>query len=206
MKGSCYIVGAGDFFGFVKTPGPGDYVIAADAGYKYCLAEKVTPDLVVGDFDSLGAAPDFPNIVKMPVEKDDTDTLHAMRIGLEKGYTRFEIYGGTGGKRPDHTIANLQCLLFLVKNGARGAMYGDGVLYTVIHNETLCLPPRPDGNISVFCLDGQALGVTLKGLKYPLNDYTLSSDFPIGVSNSFTGSPAEISVKDGTLILTYDIQ
>ena len=65
MDGRCFIIGAGDFFGFVQRPSAGDYVIAADAGYKYCLREGVTPDLVVGDFDSLGSAPDFPNIVRM---------------------------------------------------------------------------------------------------------------------------------------------
>ena len=205
MDGSCYIIGAGDFFGFVRRPGPGDYVIAADAGYKYCLNEGVTPDLVVGDFDSLGAAPDFPNIVQMPVEKDDTDTLHAMRIGLERGYKRFEIYGGTGGARADHTLSNLQCLLFLVKNGARGTLYGNGVLYTVIHNESAEFSQEARGDFSVFCFDGQARGVYEEGFKYSLHNAVVTSDFPIGVSNSFTGKPAKISVADGTLILYYQI-
>ncbi len=205
MDGSCYIIGAGDFFGFVRKPGAGDYVIAADAGYKYCLNEGVTPDLVVGDFDSLGAAPDFPNIVQMPVEKDDTDTLHAMRIGLERGYKRFEIYGGTGGARADHTLSNLQCLLFLVKNGARGTLYGNGVLYTVIHNESAEFSQEARGDFSVFCFDGQARGVYEEGFKYSLHNAVVTSDFPIGVSNSFTGKPAKISVADGTLILYYQI-
>ena len=205
MDGSCYIIGAGDFFGFVRKPGAGDYVIAADAGYKYCLNEGVTPDLVVGDFDSLGAAPDFPNIVQMPVEKDDTDTLHAMRIGLERKYKRFEIYGGTGGARADHTLSNLQCLLFLVKNGARGTLYGNGILYTVIHNESAEFSPESRGDFSVFCFDGQARGVCEEGFKYSLHDAVVTSDFPIGVSNSFTGKPAKISVADGTLILYYQI-
>ena len=205
MDGSCYIIGAGDFFGFVRKPGAGDYVIAADAGYKHCLNEGVTPDLVVGDFDSLGAAPDFPNIVQMPVEKDDTDTLHAMRIGLERGYKRFEIYGGTGGARADHTLSNLQCLLFLVKNGARGTLYGNGILYTVIHNESAEFSPESRGDFSVFCFDGQARGVCEEGFKYSLHDAVVTSDFPIGVSNSFTGKPAKISVADGTLILYYQI-
>jgi len=205
MDGRCFIIGAGDFFGFVQRPSAGDYVIAADAGYKYCLREGVTPDLVVGDFDSLGSAPDFPNIVRMPVEKDDTDTLHAMRIGLEKGYSRFEIYGGTGGGRADHTLANLQCLLFLVSNGARGVLYGNGVLYTAIHNEKAVFSPEHSGDFSVFCFDGAARGVTLRGFKYSLDGATVTSDFPIGVSNSFTGVEAEASVSDGTLILYYGI-
>ena len=205
MQGRCFIIAAGDFFGFITRPEPGDYVIAADAGYGVCVSQGVTPDLVVGDFDSLGAAPDFPNIVQMPVEKDDTDTLHAMRIGLERGYRRFEIYGGTGGRRRDHTVANLQCLLFLVSNGARGTLYGDGYVYTVIHNEALEFSPEKRGDFSAFCMDGEARGVCEDGFKYSLDNALVRSDFPIGVSNSFTGRPARISVADGTLILYYQI-
>lgn len=205
MAGTCYIIAAGSFYGFARKPSTGDYVIAADAGYEYCRRESVAPDLVVGDFDSLGAAPDFPNIVKMPVEKDDTDTLHAMRIGLEKGYRRFEVYGGTGGERADHTLANLQCLLFLVSKGARGVLYGDGIQYSVLHNETLRFPAGKRGDFSAFCLDGEARGVTERGFKYKLDNAVLTSDFPLGVSNSFTGVPAEITVADGTLILYYEI-
>ena len=126
MDGRCIIVGAGDFFGFHSDPAPEDLLIAADAGYRWCVQQQVSPDLVVGDFDSLGTAPDHPNIIRMPVEKDDTDTLASIRIGLEKGYRQFELYGVTGG-RADHTIANLQCLLFLHRHGARGRMYGNGI-------------------------------------------------------------------------------
>jgi thiamine pyrophosphokinase len=140
----------------------------------------------------------------MPVEKDDTDTLHAMRIGLERGFARFEIYGGTGG-REDHTVANLQCLLFLVSHGARGALYGNGYLYTVIHNEAMDFPPEAGGDFSAFCMDGEARGVCEEGFKYSLDNAAVRSDFPIGVSNSFTGRPARISVADGTLILYYQI-
>jgi thiamine pyrophosphokinase len=128
-----------------------------------------------------------------------------MRIGLERKYKRFEIYGGTGGARADHTLSNLQCLLFLVKNGARGTLYGNGVLYTVIHNESAEFSPESRGDFSVFCFDGQARGVYEEGFKYSLHDAVVTSDFPIGVSNSFTGKPAKISVADGTLILYYQI-
>ena len=110
MDGRCIIVGAGDFYGFHSMPAPGDYLIAADAGYRWCMQQQVIPDLVVGDFDSLKNAPDHPNIIRLPVEKDDTDTLAAIRLGLEKGYRQFELYGVTGG-REDHTIGNLGLLM-----------------------------------------------------------------------------------------------
>ena len=114
--------------------------------------------------------------------------------------------GGTGGSRMDHTIANIQSLLFLVSRCARGRMYGDGVIYRVIHDERISFPASCQGTLSLFCMDGQARGVSISGLKYSLDNYTVSSCFPIGVSNSFTGSPAEIEVKDGTLLIISAIQ
>lgn len=202
MDGRCIIVGAGDFSGFRSVPGPDDYLIAADAGYRWCQQEQVVPDLVVGDFDSLGQAPDHPNIIQMPVEKDDTDMLHAIRLGLEKGYRKFELYGGTGG-RIDHTIANLQCLLFLHAHGARGLMYGDHVVYQGICCETVSFPSSMKGDFSLFCLDGTARGVTIRGLKYELTDAVITSDFPIGCSNSFLGEPSSVTVREGSLIAIY---
>lgn len=202
---TCFIFAAGSFYGLVERPAAGDLVIAADAGYKNCLACGVMPDIIVGDFDSM-PAPDVPGVITLPVEKDDTDSLHAMRIGLEKGYTDFVLYGGTGGSRVDHTIANIQCLLFLVSRGARGRMYGDGVIYRVIHDERISFPSSCQGTLSLFCMDGQARGVSISGMKYSLDNYTVSSCFPIGVSNSFTGSPAEVEVMDGTLLIISDIQ
>ncbi len=202
---TCFIFAAGSFFGLIERPAPGDLVIAADAGYKNCIASGIVPDIIVGDFDSM-PVPDGSEVVTLPVEKDDTDSLHAMRMGLARGYRNFVLYGGTGGSRADHTLANIQSLLFLVSHGARGRMYGEGTICQVIHNESLRFPASCRGTISIFCMDGQAKGVTLRGLKYPLHDYTVTSDFPIGVSNSFTGVEAEVQVKDGTLFILSDIQ
>jgi len=202
MNGTCIIIGAGDFFGFVRKPEPEDYIIAADAGYRYCLEEGITPDLIVGDFDSYGERPDFPNIVQMPVEKDDTDTLHAVRLGLEKDCRRFELYGGTGG-RSDHTLANIQTLYFITSHGARGILYGDRTAYRVISEEKVLFPEDQEGDLSVFCLDGKAEGVTIQGAKYEISDAVITSDFPIGVSNSFCHRPCSVEVKKGSLLLYY---
>ena len=122
----CMIFSAGTFFGLRQRPGPDDYVIAADAGYLACLVAGVTPDLLLGDFDSLERPKDFPNAIRTaPVEKDDTDTMLAVRAGLEQGCDTFYFYGATGGKRLDHTLANFQTLLWLRRQGARGYIYGD---------------------------------------------------------------------------------
>ena len=205
MEGTCIIIGGGDFYGLHTVPKDEDYIIAADSGYAYCEKEHLRPDLVVGDFDSLGFVPDFPDIVQMPVEKDDTDTLHAIRIGLAKGYRRFAIYGGTGGKRADHTLANIQCLLFLHRHDARGVIFGKDIVFRGIFNETISFSTDAKGDLSVFCLDGEAHGVTIQGMKYELTDATLTSDFPLGCSNSFLGTASSITVNNGSLILVYSI-
>lgn len=197
----CYVIGAGDFYGLREIPDDSDYVIAADAGYKYCREAGLIPDLVLGDFDSLGDIPEHPNTVKLPAEKDDTDMLFALKLGIEKGYRHFFIYGGTGGRRPDHGVANLQCLLYLANRGCRGWLFGENEVWTVIKNSALRL--RGSGTVSVFCIDGGASGVSLRGLKYPLENASVAPDFPIGVSNELAGGDAEISVLSGSLLVMY---
>ena len=198
-----YIIGAGDFFGLRETPDDSDYVIAADAGYEYCRINNIIPDLVLGDFDSLGIAPKHPNVVQLPVEKDDTDTMFAIKTGLEKGYRHFYIYGGLGGKRSDHTVANLQSLIYLSNRNARGWLFGENCVWTAIKNGSISI--KGEGNVAVFFIDGVSRGVTLRGLKYELEDAEISSDFPLGVSNSMAAVEATIEVKNGTLLVMYDI-
>lgn len=202
---TCFIFAAGGFYGLVERPQPGDLIIAADAGYRCCAGLGLQPDIVVGDFDSM-PAPAGETLLRLPVEKDDTDTLYAMRIGLERGFRDFVLYGGTGGSRSDHTLANWQSLLFLASRGARGRMYGDGVLWRVLRNERMRFPASMRGTLSLFCLDGEARGVSLRGLKYELDGALLRSDFPLGVSNSFLGQEASVEVADGTLLMMYEIQ
>lgn len=200
----CYIIGAGDFFGLREAPDDSDYIIAADAGYNYCRECCLIPDLVLGDFDSLGQAPKHPNVMQLPVEKDDTDTMFALKLGLEKGYRRFYMYGALGGDRPDHTVANLQSLVYLANRGARGWLFGEKYVWTAIKDT--CLRIEGSGDVSVFCPDGTAEGVFLRGLKYPLDGAVITSEFPIGVSNSFAENSAEIEVKNGVLIIMYSIK
>ena len=109
---ACYIIGAGPFYGLVQKPQIGDYILAADGGYRHCQTAGLTPDLLLGDFDSLEEHPTTLDTQSFPVEKDDTDSMLAMKLGLEKGFRTFHLYGGTGG-RLDHILANLQGLGFL---------------------------------------------------------------------------------------------
>ena len=198
---ACYIFGAGDVTPLQSRPAAGDYVIAADGGWNTCRAAQITPDLLLGDFDSLGEAPDFANVERVPVEKDDTDMMLAVKRGLALGQREFHLYGGMGGRRTDHTIANLQALLYLAAHGARGWLYGCGEVYTAIRNDRIVLPARERGILSVFCMGEPARGVTIRGAQYELEDAELTADFPLGVSNHFTGNKIKISVKGGSLLI-----
>ena len=201
---TCFIFGAGDDCGMLERPGADDLIIAADGGYISCRLAGITPDILIGDFDSIDTLPEGVVTKKLPVEKDDTDTIAALRLGLEQGFRRFVIYGGTGGRRPEHTMANLQALAFLCANNARGLLYGNGWVCTVIEQETVTFPETCKGNFSIFAFGGPVTGLTIRGLKYELENAELHPDFPLGVSNSFTGRPAEISVQTGRLLLWFD--
>lgn len=204
MSSICHIVAAGDFdpAGFV-LPSPGDLLIAADAGFAHLQALGITPDVVVGDFDSLGVLPEHPSVVQTPVVKDDTDTLTAVRLGLERGYRHFRLYGTLGGARLDHTLANIQTLGFLLDHGAHGWLIGRGEILTAIRNESYTFSAEYHGTLSVFAIGGEAVGVSEQGLQYTLHNATLSPFMPLGVSNAFLGQPATVSVKTGTLLLCY---
>ena len=200
----CYVVGAMSLsLSLRPCPAPGDYVIAADRGYDSLMAYGVNPDLVVGDFDSLGEVPNHPNVIQLPAEKDDTDMVFALRQGLDLGYRRFVMLGGVGG-RLEHTLGNLQLLDWLASQGAQGFLAGEKTVATAVRNGTLTFPAAMSGYLSVLCNSGTARGVTLRGLKYPLERYTMTGSFPLGVSNQFLGQPASVSVEDGFLLLLWE--
>lgn len=200
---TCYIFSAAEGLPKNFKKGKDDIVIAADAGYKHLKKLNIAPDIVVGDFDSLGFIPEGSKIIRHPVKKDDTDTLLAVKTGLENGYKRFVLYGSVGG-RLDHTFANVQTLNFIAENGGMGFICGEDFCITSIKNSTISFSSLKGGNLSVFSAFGTAYGVTIKGLLYEVENTVIKADFPIGVSNEFVGKNAEISVKDGTLNIFFD--
>ena len=148
----CFIFAAGTYYGLRERPQTGDLVLAADAGYLACRQAGITPDLLLGDFDSMDQPADFDHVCRVPVEKDDTDTMLAVKTGLEQGCGEFYIYGGTGGRRLDHTLANLQTLLYLRRHGARGYLYDNDFVWTAVENETITVEQTVEwGLLSVFC-------------------------------------------------------
>lgn len=199
---ACFIFGAGSFYGMPRTITPGDLVIAADGGWRVCRSLDITPTLLVADFDSLSEEPVFPHILRLPVEKDDTDTMYAIKEGLARGETEFHLLGGMGGRRTDHTIANMQALAYLARRGARGWLYGDGERFTCIcDGGEAVFPSREEGILSVFCMGADAAGVTIRGAQYPLESAALTAAFPLGVSNHFTGQEVRVSVARGCLLI-----
>ena len=199
---TCVIFCAGEFDGLIRPMAPGDFLLAADGGLTHLEKLGLKPDGILGDFDSLGYIPTGAQV--FPVEKDDTDSMLAVRKGLELGYRRFELYGALDGPRLDHTVANLQTLLFLTNRGAQGFLIGRHHTVTACKNGSLHFREDARGIVSVFCLGQEAQGVTLRGLQYPLEKGTLVPDFPLGVSNHFTGNAAEIRVEDGAVLVIYD--
>lgn len=208
-KGKCIVICAGDLTLGEIPVGEKDFVIAVDGGLSYCGILNVEPDLILGDFDSVSRQEEeaieslerrIPErILRLPCEKDDTDTLAALKEGLKRGYTEFRIYAGTGG-RFDHTMANIQSLLFLKNKGAAGYLVDGTGMMLIIKNEAVHFRKNLEGYLSLFSMVEESRGVTIEGMKYPLDKAVVRNDFPVGISNEFVGEAASVSVEDGTLV------
>ena len=201
MTSICCVFAGGPETGEPCLPIPEDaFVLCADSGLRLCERVGLTPDLVLGDFDSLHAAPTAYPHITAPVEKDDTDTMLAVRYALAHGHRNIRIYGAFGG-RFDHTIANIQTLRFLQSQGAEGILIGASD-YAVVQGAGTRKYPKHEGfTFSVFSLTEQSEGVTLRGTYYPLENAVLTANFPIGVSNRIVGDAAEVSCTAGLLLI-----
>lgn len=179
---------------------PGAVVLAADAGWKQAQKLGLTPDLVLGDFDS-SPLPDRGRLLRLPAEKNDTDTFYAVRYAAENGAEKVTILGGLGG-RLDHTIANLQTLVFLAQRNIPNLMADETTeIYCLWPGHPLSLIPQKGRYLSVFATGGTATGVCLQGVRYPLQNAMLTPQYPLGVSNEFTEETAEISCETGYLLV-----
>lgn len=210
---ACIIVGAGDRMGnFTVSPCKNDLVIAADGGYRYLKDAGVRCDLLMGDLDSLPRDTVIDTDTRRfnPI-KDDTDTMLAVRHGLSEGYRKFLLYGMFGG-RFDHTVGTLQTMAFLTLRGAHGYAFEetqDGAhasYITGIYNDTRTFSPDAAGYLSLVAWGGEARGVTLEHLKYPLSGATLYPDIALGISNEFLpGHGARVTVDDGLLLMVKSL-
>lgn len=213
----CVIVGAGEMkvqemgiqSGLAEKFRLADLVIGVDGGLTYLNKLGLEADYLIGDFDSVSKKdreliedrkrrkPE--QVLELKPEKDDTDMLAALRLGLELGCSSFDIYAGMGG-RLDHTIANIQCLLFLKHQGAVGRLVNDQTEIFVLKDEEVSFDVDTKGLLSLFTLGEKAEGVSIRGMKYPLKKFTMRNDYPIGISNEFIGEECHIEVRHGELL------
>lgn len=175
------------------------YIIAADHGLDYALSAGITPDLIVGDFDSAEMEiPDGIQCVRVSPIKDDTDAALAAELAVKKGFRELRFLCALGG-RLDHSIANIQLLYHLKKLGFHGILYGDGTELFLMREESVEIP-RFDGYLSVFAYTADCV-VSEEGVKYPLTERTLTNDLTLGVSNEITEDFARITVHSGTALI-----
>ncbi len=179
-----------------------DWFIAADGGGRLAAALGVKPAVLVDDFDS-SETPDTggdTEIVRLPMEKDWTDTQAAAMLALDRGYRDFLLLGCTGG-RLDHTLANIAVLLYLLRRGADALMADERNFLRLYGPGRYRVERRAGYKLSLFPYGGEVEGITVKNVRYPLEKARLTPDNSLGVSNEFLENPAEISFDKGVLMV-----
>ena len=185
----------------IEKPETGDLIIAADAGYLTAKKMGVTPDILLGDFDTLGEEniPDGIECLRVPAEKNDTDTQLAVQVAIERGVWEIVIIGGLSG-RIDHTLSTLAILedLWERKAGRIYATLTDGKnRVRFIRSSGTILPRSQYRFFSLIAADETVKGITLDGCKYPLKNGRISRRNQWAVSNEITGNCALIEIKRG---------
>lgn len=203
IKRRCVIFGGGDCTvdALKSNIFETDFVICADSGYDIANEANITPDLLIGDFDSIKAFPQNVRTITLPVEKDVTDSVAAFNEGVSAGYKSFLLLGGTGG-RFEHTLANISLMAKASKMSFDFMIIDDKHIFRAITDSTVKIKRKANQQISVFAYGDKAVGVTEKGFHYSLCDYTLDPfDGAFGTSNDIIDDYGEISVKNGTLVI-----
>ena len=177
-----------------------DFIVFCDSGLKHLEALQVKPGLIVGDFDSR----DNPHLdvetIVLPCEKDDTDTVFAVKEAVKRGFDDFLLIGVVGA-RLDHTLGNVSILLYLDSIGKKGIIIDDYSEIEIVSNE----PAYVEDSYAFFSLiniTGTAKDVTIENAKYPLEHAEITCEYQYGVSNEvIPGRTAKIIISDGKLLL-----
>jgi thiamine pyrophosphokinase len=199
MRKKCVIISGGEYDPAVEVL-KDDYVIACDKGYSYALKMNVKPNLVIADFDSYegGVGENIP-VLKFPSEKDDTDTMAAVKWAVGRGFKEIFICCALGG-RLDHMMANIQSGAYIAGRGLKAKICSSTDEMHFIKDGELVLKKKEGFSLSVFSLTDISEGVTIKGAKYEMEDGELTNSFPLGVSNEWKDEEVKISVKKGMLL------
>ena len=198
--GKCIVFCAAEFDALLQPVKPEDFVIAADGGLRHTRALGLTPNEIIGDFDS-HPDPHLPvETITLPCEKDDTDTVYAVKEALKRGFEDFLLIGVVGG-RFDHSLGNVSILLHLDSLGKRGLIVDDYSEMEVVSRQVAEVGPEYP-YFSLLNISGTARGITLENAKYPLEDAEICCDYQYGVSNEpLPGKTARIRLKEGRLLL-----
>lgn len=177
------------------------FVICADGGLDIALRHNITPNLIIGDFDSVQTEiPKDIETIQLQIEKDDTDMMAAIRVGLKRDFRDFVLLGALGG-RFDHSFANLCVLQYLAAQGCKAMIAGEGCRIFLLNGGRLSLSKLKGRTVSVFPFGTFSCTVTYDGLKYPLTEVRLCADYPLGVSNVIESDDARIIVHDGNALI-----
>ena len=199
----CVIVGGGEInnvSAIKKYLSENDFYIFCDSGLFHKKKLDISPNLIVGDFDSHEKPETNIETIVLPREKDDTDTVFAVKEGIKRGFTNFLLLGVCGG-RLDHTLGNVSILLMLHSKGMTGKIVDDYSEMEILDSETKYI----DNSFSYFSLlniDGTCRGVNEKNAKFPLENAEITSEYQYGISNEpLPGKGADVNVKEGRALL-----
>ena len=202
----CVIIGGasiGDYGTVSAKLRQDDYMIYCDCGLRHMDGLGAEPDLIVGDFDSY-SNPEFDTeTIVLPCEKDDTDTVFAVKEAIKRGFEDFLLVGVVG-ERLDHTLGNVSILLMLDSEGKVGTIIDDYSEMEIVSDrcEMPCIIDDSYVYFSLINISGTARGVTIRGAKYPLENAEITCEYQYGVSNEvLPGCTAEVSVGEGRLLL-----
>ncbi len=203
MKNRCVIVGGADIGNYEyirKQLSDSDFLIFCDSGLRHQTGLEVTPSLIVGDFDSYQKPNTNIETITLPTEKDDTDTIFAVKEALKRGYDDFLLVGVVGA-RLDHTLGNVYVLMMLANLGKKGKIIDDYSEMELVSKQ----PVYIDDSYSFFSLlniTGMAKGVNITNAKYPLTNAEISCEYQYGISNEvIKGKQASVNVEFGNLLL-----
>ncbi len=180
-----------------------DFCIFCDSGLRHMEALGVFPDLIVGDFDSHPNPGLAAETIVLPCEKDDTDTVYAVREAVKRGFEEFLLLGVIGG-RLDHTLGNVSILVYLHSLGLKACIIDDYSRMRIVAEEPAYIGDS-FAYFSLLNITGTARGITIENAKYPLQDAEITCGYQYGVSNEvLPGKTAMVSVREGMLLLIED--
>lgn len=199
----CFIFAGGELGEIKKCDiEEGSYIICADSGLCHAQKLEIAPDVILGDFDSYKGELNYDvEIIRCSPQKDDTDTLMAVKLAISRGYDDIIILGALGG-RFDHTIANIQTLKYAIEHNVK-AEIKDGRNRIFMLNSGEYEFEKTDDYFSIFAFSESIKISFLKGVKYPLENYTIYQNFPIGASNEIISEKAVLNLTDGTALVIF---